>query len=733
MGFGDAAGAMEIFSNPDVIKSLVMAFGKPIADLLIKGGNDALTAAGELTNEVRVKVEPVVREYIQRYTDRHGHFKVLGMSQRMSLDTIYTQVSFNPDYLRAFETGEAYESSYRDRKQSKQEPQPGKDVANEHPYLMVLGGPGMGKTTFLRKVGLEALKQGQGEYDHILIPVFLELRQCREEKDLDLVAKISEEFKNCGLEHYEDCTEQLLKNGKLLILLDGLDEVPIDLLPKMTRAIQDLVDRYDKNRFVVSCRIAFYRSFEAFQRFRDIAIADFSPQQMESLIQNWFQSHGRLEWGQRCWAKLTSDEHRPTLELAKTPLFLTLVCILFQDKGGLPNNRATLYEKAVSVLLEGLDSAKQIERQRAYEKMDGKRRELMLEQIAYDNFAANRLFFQQGEIALQIEAVLKDLLREEDPIDGKKVLKEVEEHHGLLVNRYDDVFSFSHLTIQEFLTAKHVVDNNLDVNKLVTEHLHDKRWREVFLLLAGLRNADDLLLAVERKSQTYMTTPKLQQLLVWVDQVSDPSSGDFQPVGKRAITIAFANAYANAYAIANANAIAIANAIAYANAYAYAIANAIANANAIAYAIAYANANAYAYANANANANAIANANANANAYTNAIKYFIEYAEWAMQFEIYHGLDLENTIEQLKKLQTQIPDDQQPNEKHQAFGQQLISIFLAAFHLTPEMVNLSKEEVEAMDNYLYATRLLIECDRAAVRRTSEIWKQIEGRMLRPTL
>jgi predicted NACHT family NTPase len=462
MGFEDAASeAMKIFSNPDVIKSLVTAFGKPIADLLLKGGASALTKAGELTDEVRVQVERVVQKYIQRYTDRHGYFKVLGMSQRMSLDAIYTQVSFNPNYLKAFETGEAYESSYRDRKQSEQEPQPGKDVANGNPYLMVLGGPGMGKTTFLRKVGLEALKQGQGEYEHILIPVFLELRQCREVKDLDLVAKIAEEFKNCGLDRYEDCTEQLLKHGKLLILLDGLDEVPIDLLPKMTRAIQDLVDRYDQNRFVVSCRIAFYRSFETFQRFRDIAIADFNPQQMESLIQNWFRSHGRLEWGQRCWAKLTSDEHRPTLELAKTPLFLTLVCILFQDKGALPNNRATLYDKALAVLLEELDSAKQIERRRTYEKMDGKSRELMLEQIAYDNFVADRLFFQQGEIALQIEAVLKELLREEGPIDGKKVLKEVEEHHGLLVNRYDDVFSFSHLTIQEFLTAKHIALPNL--------------------------------------------------------------------------------------------------------------------------------------------------------------------------------------------------------------------------------------------------------------------------------
>jgi hypothetical protein len=707
MGFEDAAGAMEIFSNPDVIKSLVTAFGKPIADLLIKGGASAWTKAGELTDEVRIHVEPVVREYIQRYTDRHGYFKVLGMSQRMSLDEIYTQVSFSPEYLKAFETGEAYENSYRERRQSKQKPQLGKDVANGNPYLMVLGGPGMGKTTFLRKVGLEALKQGQGEYEHILIPVFLELRQCREAQDLNLEAKIAEEFKNCGLDHYEDCTEQLLKHGKLLILLDGLDEVPIDLLPKMTKAIQDLVDRYDKNRFVASCRIAFYRSFEAFQRFRDIAIADFDPQQMECLIQNWFRSHGRLEWGQRCWAKLTSDEHCPTLELAKTPLFLTLVCILFQDKGELPNNRATLYDKALSVLLEGLDSAKQIERRRTYEKMDGKSRELMLEQIAYDNFVADRLFFQQGEIALQIEAVLKDLLREESPIDGKKVLKEVEEHHGLLVNRYDDVFSFSHLTIQEFLTAKHVIDNSLDVDKLVTEHLGDKRWREVFLLLAGLRNADDLLLAIERKSQTYMATPKLQQLLVWVDNVSDINSGNLQPVEKRALAIA--NAVAIALTINNidewqSDGDFISND--------YSNRMEIADSNVYAYVIAYDISVQEAFEAALADTYSLDNKDI-----TNG---FIRYSQWAMRYSIYRELDLLVMVDSLNKLR-----------KNPVSSKQIISVFIDAFHLTPKIVDLSINEIQAIVNYLYATRLLIECDRAAVRRTSEVWRQIEEWMLRP--
>jgi predicted NACHT family NTPase len=105
---------------------------------------------------------------------------------------------------------------------------------------MVLGGPGVGKSTFLRKVGLEALRTlGRRDfagkdpgnllvpqaifYQHPCIPVMLELRQF-DKPDISIKAVIAEELETCGFPHPEDLTELFLKNGKLLVLLDGLDE-----------------------------------------------------------------------------------------------------------------------------------------------------------------------------------------------------------------------------------------------------------------------------------------------------------------------------------------------------------------------------------------------------------------------------------------------------------------------------------------------------------------------------
>ena len=123
---------------------------------------------------------------------------------------------------------------------------------------MLLGGPGVGKSTFLRKVGLEALKGKNGNFEHECIPVFLELKRFTEDQ-IDIEALITKEFEICGYPYPEHLTNAALKSGKLLILFDGLDEVPRAHVQNVILKIGDFVDQYSQNRFVASCRKAAYR------------------------------------------------------------------------------------------------------------------------------------------------------------------------------------------------------------------------------------------------------------------------------------------------------------------------------------------------------------------------------------------------------------------------------------------------------------------------------------------
>ncbi|MBK1986441.1 NACHT domain-containing protein [Sphaerospermopsis aphanizomenoides BCCUSP55] len=519
---------------------LVTAVVAPI----VKTVWDIITRLGQnLTEEAKNAIPTACGKYENKYRERHGILKVLIMREPVKLESVYTAVQFlNDDAISSFESIEKLEESYRKaesrRFNSQDCKKPGIKVANEKPYLMVLGQQGAGKSTFLRKIGLEEIKGTQGEFKHDRIPVFIELKRFAS-SEINIEKFIIEEFDICGFPFPEQVTAKALEQGKLLILLDGLDEVPNQNLNEVINKIQSFVDKYHENRFIISCRIAAYRN--NFQRFTDVAMADFDDEQIQQFIKNWFhgESDQQAKTGDKCWELLQKPENEAAKELAHTPLLLTFLCLVYDRSQNFPNNRSVLYKKALRILLEEWASEKRILRDEIYQGLHTELEELLLSEIAYTGFESNHLFFSQREIVEQIKKFLASNLNAPQHLDGEKVLNAIAVQQGILVERAEDVFSFSHLTLQEYLTAQYIDDHRI-VEKLVTEHLTDERWKEVFLLVAGVMRggADDLLLLMEKEAQKYINTDKLRNLLSWAEEVTVGSQGDYKPVGKRAAAIA---------------------------------------------------------------------------------------------------------------------------------------------------------------------------------------------------
>ncbi|TRU20355.1 MAG: NACHT domain-containing protein [Microcystis aeruginosa Ma_MB_S_20031200_S102] len=696
--------------------TIVTALTNNFIGQMIKSGWEGINKNELLNKDVGQLIKEgkylFLREYTQRYWDRHGMIKVLKMSKPMDLESIYVNVKCLGNLVRDY-YDENLENKYRESKQRRfnfrdDGKKDGLLLANQEQYLMVLGDPGMGKSTFLRKVGLEALKGNKDSYQHSLTPVLLELKNFKE-NEINIQALIEEEFKICGFPNVEKNISNKLEKGELLILLDGLDEVPTANVNNVIEKIKDFVDRHYKNRFILSCRTA---ARTHLQRFTDIEIVEFDDQQIQSFIEHWFSSEldRKNETAKNCWELLQKEEYKSAKELAHTPLLLTFLCLVYDENQSFPTNRSRLYQDALRILLEKWSAEKRLpNRGLVYENLSIEQEEILLSEIAYQNFVADKLFLEKREVVKQIKDHLKQNLNAPQHLDGEKVLKTIEIEQGILVERARDVYSFSHLTLQEYLTAQYIYDNEL-IEEAVKNYVTETRWQEVFLLVAGLMRgkADKLLLAMEKEAHNYLKTPlgqKLVPILQWADEMTkDSVDSPIKPVGRRAsaywLFLATANVTANANFIVTANA----------NFIGIAITNSIDIAYAYAPEIAY---------------------NISRILFTpKLIDEYVQLVNLFAQYRIVSRVNFFQLIADLEALKQNIPDDKATKKERREFADQLFEVWNTAFNLT-KLLNLSTYKFDDINkDYFYINLRILDCKKVAVNISPTVWQEIEERMLR---
>jgi predicted NACHT family NTPase len=485
----------------------------------------------------KVRSHPDFRDKIQ---DQCGSLRILDVEWLVGIDNIYIDVNV----LEKLPSNRRLELSDFQRFNAARdhfdrlglgrvsEPQvPGLEAVTRYSKLMVLGKPGAGKTTFLKSLAVQCI---QDDFQKERIPTFIELKVFAEDAKLKvefgLLNYINQELCVCDVS--EQQVEKLLHQGRFLILLDGLDEVKADVGDKVLTEVSNFSRKYFRNQFVITCRIA---AQLANQRdtleFTDVEVADFDEEQIEAFAKKWFVAVARnsrkegLTKAAQFIKKLQLPENQQIRELAVTPILLNLTCLVFQEKTAFPSKRAKLYEEGLDILLDRWDTSRRIQREEAYQNLSLEDKKDLLSQVAFITFERGDYFFEQDQIQQDIADYLRTLPdAQTEPRalkrDSKAVLKSIEAQHGLLIERARGIYSFSHLTFQEYFTARRFVDS-ADLQNLV-DYITDKYWLEVFLLASGMMQpADALLCGMKKKIDLFLAyNEKLQNFLDWTNQKS---------------------------------------------------------------------------------------------------------------------------------------------------------------------------------------------------------------------
>lgn len=505
----------------------------------------------ELVQQLRYRSRQIIQE-------RCATMRVLDMSHPISLEEIYTGTDVLEKITSRRRLGIAeLLATYhgRDRLGTSaidESRVSSMDALQRYRKLMMLGKPGAGKTTLLKYT---ALKCSQGDIFSDLVPIFVTLRQyAGSESQSHILDYISQDFRAYNIGD-EPTLKHLLQHGRAILFLDGLDEVREDDLHRVLEDLRSFSEHYYTNRFVITSRLGAQEY--VFEKFTEVEVANFQPLQISQFAQRWFSGNARhIELFLR-----KVEENRPIQELATNPLLLTLLCLVFDEYGDFPTNRSELYREGLDVLLKKWDAKRNIERHQIYKNLSMQRKEDLLAQVACTTFYQGDYFFRQVDLESYITDYIRNLPKahtdeEALQLDSEAIIKAIESQHGLFVERAKGIYSFSHLTFQEYLAARELVYNgNPETLVLLSSKISDRRWHDVLRLAVGMmRSADDLLQSMKEQCDRLLADDhQLQNLLQWVKQKAENAqvSDRLQSVRAFYLTLGRAIAQSDALNLAN--------------------------------------------------------------------------------------------------------------------------------------------------------------------------------------
>lgn len=395
--------------------------------------------------------------------------------------------------------------------------------------LVVLGAPGSGKSTFVRYLALCLLgSKVQPELPNAnirflsnwphsaLTPLFIELRHfVGWDKFPDLEKPVTEDhfwnYVKEGLQRSDmielaPILRSELIEGRGIIILDGLDEVPIGegrkALDRRRQQLRDLARElstvYANSRIVFTSRDYAYRDWEL-EGFTSVKMAPLNLNQMNKLANKLYGKKGLGgEDAQNKADRLINSLNSVPATLKDYPLFLTLMATLFLrgEKEGLPTKKGELYYQSIMLLLDrwtqpGLTEPSLADQlgcgvDKLYERLEVVAYKTHIESVTESDSPSNIS-----------RALLLDELFEiggQEDIAIAKLLSFVSEQAGVLISPEARVFQFAHRGFQEYLAASYIYrliqeeylkpgaeDDYLIVRSLI--EARPQLWREPCLLL----------------------------------------------------------------------------------------------------------------------------------------------------------------------------------------------------------------------------------------------------------
>ena len=471
----------------------------------------------QVQNDFHIAIETLKKNCLQD-TDKLSDLKQPfgrpnpgeGHIHDLTIDKIYVDVSMVE--------GRAYHKFTEDRwEQLKKYPPHADDclfkkpwdlLDRDHKNVLVVGRPGIGKTSFSTKLlRLWASGEAFNGDEHFNVVFLVKFRRFNNYNVnlslLDLMARSE------TVQSLDDAVWDFIKQEptKVLLIFDGLDEYsrkedikaqdddpPYKNCVEENMPVSVLYNKLAEGKLLPGASILTTTRPTAvkcvrhlpFQR--TVEIRGFTSDDVKEYVENF--TRGNPDAGKKMWEHIKSNIN--LFSFCYIPMNCFLIChcflqiILSESSQALPTKMTDIYKMTVKMFLfnhnregfspEELARLKSTYMDEPFDKLPEELQNIFnsLGEIAFNAIEEGRLLFESSEVSGLEDCGLLHKL----PDQKRRELDDPPKSQ----------FCFTHLTVQEFFAAKHLVDSKTDeeIERFVCEHIYGGTWQVVLQFAAGL-------------------------------------------------------------------------------------------------------------------------------------------------------------------------------------------------------------------------------------------------------
>ncbi|XP_067022573.1 nucleotide-binding oligomerization domain-containing protein 2-like [Acropora muricata] len=422
----------------------------------------------------------------------------------LKMDDIYVNVAI-------FE-GRADHNFVKDRReQLKEYPPDAKDckfvkpediLDKDHKIVLVVGRPGIGKTSLSTRMG-RLWASGEAFDGDYKVAFLVKFRRFNDGSELSLRELLANAE---TVQLLDDSVWEFVQNEstKVLLIFDGLDEysrkeemntqedyknnveekMPISVLYKKLAEGKLLRGA----SILATTRPTAVKYVNHINFKRTVEICGFTSNDVKEYVENF--TRGNPVAMEKMWEHIKSNIN--LFSFCYVPMNCFLIChcllqiILSESSQALPTKMTEIYKMTVKMFLfnhnreafspEKLEELKSTHMYEPFEKFPEELQKILssLGELAFKGIEEGRLLFESSEVSGLEDCGLLHKLPDLKP----KALGDPPKSQ----------FCFTHLTVQEFFAAKHLVDTKTDegIERFVCNHINDGTWQVVLQFGAGL-------------------------------------------------------------------------------------------------------------------------------------------------------------------------------------------------------------------------------------------------------